>query len=256
MLNNQERLRQLLPAERERLRATFPPDRRQALIALTSARDAWYLAAETSPGQLTDGADQTRWYGLGWNRALQLGLEAAADTTSLVLSLPSKTLDAWADEVIQACGRLGEAELVLAQAETGYVQLQSSGEWTFDVWGATRRMSTEWREREDFAWWTAALARRVAPDLEDLLATRPQMAWRLRTLAPRGETPADLSTTDPVLDDYYRRLGQIFARRMSNQCGYPPSASIGGVTFQLYHDLLGLLIGWLLKHLDRFAALG
>jgi hypothetical protein len=256
MLNHPERLRQLLAAERERLRATFPFDREQALIAITRARDAWYLAAETSPGQPTEGEDRTRWFGLGWNRALQLALEATAEAPSLAPALPGTQMDAWADEVIPACGRLGEAELVLAQAESGYVQLHPSGERAFDAWVATRRMPTEWREREDFAWWTDALARRVAPDLDELLAARPELARRLQSLAPPGETPADLATTAPLVDDYYRQLGRVFVRRMANQSSYPPEASIGGATFQLYLDLLVLLIGWLLKQLDRVAALG
>jgi hypothetical protein len=122
MLNNQERLSQLLAAEQDRPRATFPSDRRPALLALTRARDAWYLAAERSPAQPESREDQARWYGWGWNRALQLGFDAG-DTPSRPPDPMGDALARWADEVIQECSRLGEAELVLAQAETGYLQL-------------------------------------------------------------------------------------------------------------------------------------
>src|SRR5262249_53652781 len=168
---------------------------------------------------------------------------------------PDGDLDEWADQMIQDCGRLGEAELVLAHAESGFLQLQQTEERTFDAWVATRQMPTEWREREDFAWWTAALTRRVAPELDGLLAAGPEVRRRL-ALLPHGATPADLATTDPAVDEHYRRLGSLHARRMANQASYPPNAAIGGVAFQLYLDVLGLLIAWMLKHLDRGAEPG
>ncbi|HEX5501722.1 MAG TPA: hypothetical protein VFW96_03825, partial [Thermomicrobiales bacterium] len=253
-----EALSQLIAGEQELLRATMPTDRPPALAALVRARDAAYLAtegaAEAAPPP--DEADQERLYGLGWNWALQLCFEAAPGDAGRVAVPGDEALDTWADRLIRACGRLGEAELVLAHGETGYLQLQQRGEGILDAWVATRRMPTEWREREDFAWWTAALARRFAPDLADLTAARPAMAERLRALVPRGEPTADRYTTDPAIDDYYRRLGTLYARRMANQYSYPADAAIGGVTFQTYLDLLGLLIGWLLRDLDLCAAPG
>jgi hypothetical protein len=257
-MNRHDRLRQLLATEQERQRATFPAARRLALTALARARDSWYLTAEGTPDPAppTDVDDKARRYVLGWNRALQLCFENAPDHPGIATLPVEGEWDAWSDRLIQECGRLGEAELVLAQCETGFLQLQQTGERTFDAWVATRTMPTEWREREDFAWWTAALARRLRPDLDKLAAARPAMTQRLRDLARRRETPADWRATDPAIDDDYRQLGAVYAARMSNQYSYPAGASIGGITFQIYLDLLGLLIGWLLKHLDGYTALG
>jgi hypothetical protein len=46
------------------------------------------------------------------------------------------------------------------------------------------------------------MARRVAPDLQALLAVGPEVVRRLRALDVLDETPADLATIDPVVDDY------------------------------------------------------
>jgi hypothetical protein len=215
-----------------------------------------YLADEYAPDLAppADGGGRARLYGLGWNRALELCFADAPGGAGGAPSSGDEGLEAWADAMILACGGLGEAELVLARCETGYLQLEQRGEDTFAAWVATRRMPTEWREREDFAWWTAALARQSAPELAELLAARPEMQRHLCALVPRPTAPADLAATDPAIDDYYRRLGSLYTRRMANQYSYPDDAAVGGVTFRLYGDLLGLLIGWLLKYLDLAGA--
>src|SRR5262249_61063040 len=72
----------------------------------------------------------------------------------------------------------------------------------------------------------------------------------------RGAARGDSPPTAPAVDEPYRRLGSLHARRMANQASYPPHAAIDGVAFQLYLDVLGLLLAWMLKHLDRGAEPG
>lgn len=251
-MNGQEALHQLLATEQDRLRAGVPADRSRALAALVRARDAVYLTDEYARDLAppADTEDQAHLYRLGWNRALELCFADAPGGAGNALYPGGENLEAWADAMLRACGRLGEAELVLARCETGYLQLQQRGEDTFAAWVATRRMPTEWREREDFAWWTTVLARQSAPELDELQAAWSAMQRRLSALVPCPAAPSDLAATDPAIDGYYRRLGSLYAMRMANQSSYPDDAAIGGVTFRLYRDLLGLLIGWLLKYLD------
>ncbi|MDP9374305.1 MAG: hypothetical protein M3Q65_17985 [Chloroflexota bacterium] len=257
-MDSQEQLRQLITAQQERLGAALPGDRQSAVIALVRARDRVQLAAEAAVSSAATGDDagRSRLYAVGWNKALRLCLADRAETSGATSAPGGDRFDEWAERFIQECGRLGEAELVLAGCETGFLQIQHGGERLFDAWVATRRMPTEWREREDFAWWAASLARRTEREWQELAADRPQVRQQLRALVGCGALPGDVYMTTPALDDYYRRLGLLHARRMAHQHSYPDDAAIGGCTFGLYRDLLARLIGWALRDLDLCVARG
>jgi hypothetical protein len=252
-MTGQERLRRLLATERERLRSTVPSDRRTALMALTRARDAHYLAkADLSDlAQTVDVDDRLSRVGLGWNQALKLGYDDWNGVATTRSSLDDNEPAGWADDLLEASGRLAQAELIVAQSDAGFLQLQASSDRTFDAWATTNRMPTEWREHEDFAWWTAALIRRDVPTLTRLMAADSDVKQRLHAFVRDFPQPTEVYFTEPAIDDYYRQLGSLHARRMANQTTYPPHVAIGGISFALYLDLIGLTIGWLLKDLDR-----
>jgi hypothetical protein len=46
-------------------------------------------------------------------------------------------------------------------------------------------------------------------------------------------------------------LADVRLKMMAYQLGYPPDAAIGGCTVQTYRDVLGWLIGWVLRARDR-----
>jgi hypothetical protein len=143
-------------------------------------------------------------------------------------------LKRWAERYLQECGRLTEAELVLAHCETGFMRMIDDGNGRFDAWIATKRAPTSWRERAGIDWWAAWLATRHEPELRALNAARHD--------AESGDSGNQAS---------YRRLAGLHLKRMAYQLGYPPEAAIGGCTIQTYGDVLKLLIAWALRAHDR-----
>jgi hypothetical protein len=220
------------------------------LIALVGAHDKRDLAPGLSPELLptTDGEGPAGPGTPGWNRALQLCLASEPAGDQRATSLADADLARWADDYLVACRGIGEAELVLAQCEAGSLQLQQSGERTFDAWRATSTMPTDWRERLDFTSWSARLGRCVAPRVVELVAARPDQKGR-RDLG--DEIMLTPGADDPGLADHFRQIGQLLVQRMANQWSYPSSAVIGDVALRCYVDLLALLIGWLLHHRDQ-----
>lgn len=252
-MDGQEQLRRLIEAHQERLRRTFPADRRQAIVALARARDWAYLKPDPAPHPAAplDPGEEGHRRAAGWNKALQLCFGATTGDAGGAPVPAGAGLDGWAERLIEECGRLAAGERVLAHCETGFMQVRQGGERAFDAWITTRRMPAEWRERVDFAWWAAALARRHGREMDELAAERPRVRERLWELARRRGAQIDPYAGDAELDGYYRRLGALHIKRMACQYGYPPGAAIGGCAFQLYLDIMGVLIGWALKDLDR-----
>jgi hypothetical protein len=231
-MNARERLRQAIDHQQDRLRAGAPPDRQAAILALLRIRDR----LPDSPGiePPTDLVTGRRLADLGGNKALQLCLEATGDRATAAPASSDDGLVGWGERFLQACGRLAQAELVLAHCETGFMRMVEDGNGTFDAWIATKLTPTNWRERADIDWWDAWLAARHAPELRALWSERP-----------------DPASSDPGQDAYYRRLADVRLKMMAYQLGYPPDAALGGCTVQTYRDVLGQLIAWGLQARDR-----
>jgi hypothetical protein len=234
-MNVQERLRRAIDEQQRRLRAGVPLEREAAILALVRAADRLPRSPGIEP--LPDLVTGRRRADLGANKALQLGLEATAGATTAApeASVDGGTdLDGWSERFLQECGRLVEAELVLASCETGFMMMVEDRPGTFDAWIATKRFPATWRERADVDWWAAWLARRHEPELRALSSDRP--------------TPG---RPDSAADAYYRQLAAVHLKMMGYQLGYPPDATIGGCTIQTYRDVLGQLIAWALRARDR-----
>ncbi|HKV59062.1 MAG TPA: hypothetical protein VJO32_12305, partial [Ktedonobacteraceae bacterium] len=56
--------------------------------------------------------------------------------------------------------------------------------------------------------------------------------------------------TTPEIDDYYTRLGMVRVKCMACHFLYPAHTLIGGCTVELYRNVLAVLTGYALKHLD------
>src|SRR4051812_17949463 len=116
-MNAQDRLRQAIDEQQDRLRADVPSNRQTAILALLQARDRLSdtPGIEASPDIITGRRLADR----GGNKALYLCLEstddaASASPVSADDGLDGNTgLDAWGERFLHECGQLAEAELVL-----------------------------------------------------------------------------------------------------------------------------------------------
>jgi len=229
-MNAQERLRQVIDQQQTRLRASVPPEREAAFLALIRGLDRPPCASAVEP--LPDLVTGRHICNLSGNKALQLVFESTGGT-SPVAATSGNGLDGWAERFLELCRGLAEAELVLAHCEPGFMRMVADGNGTFDAWIATKRPPTSWRERADTDWWASWLARRHEPELRALQSER----------LGKGRDYGD--------DAFYRRLANTHLESMAYQLGYPLDAAIGGSTVQTYHDVLGQLIGWALQARDR-----
>ncbi len=231
-MNVQERLRQAIDQQHGRLRAGIPPDRQAAILTLLRNQDRQRHSPGIEP--LPDLVTGRHLTALGRNKALQLCLESTGDEAQAASAPSGDGLDSWGERFLQECGRLVEAELVLAHGETGSMRMVDDGNGTFDAWIATKRTPAAWRERADFDWWASWLAGLHEPELRALRSGR-----------------ADVEGSDPERDAFYRQLANVHLEMMAYQLGYPLDAEIGGCTIQAYRDVLGVLIAWALQARDR-----
>src|SRR5947209_17024123 len=161
-----------------------------------------------------------------------------------------RTLNACADPVQLECDRLTEGEQVLAHCETGFMRMQQGGQKDFSVWIASKKMPTEWREREDIEWWTNALAKTYEREMQELAVEKVSIQQQLDAFASQWQADVTVYRTTQEIDNYYSRLGMVRVKSMACHFLYPAQTVIGGCTVELYGNVLAVLIGWALKQLD------
>ncbi len=251
LLSRQEQLSQLIDEQQARLRQTFPTQRGGAVVALTRAQDWRYLKSqETLNSAAKMAPTQNTLFASGWQKALQLCFSNASESPYVSPGIIDNTLDVWADQVLRECDRLAAGEQVLAYCETGFMRMQQGGEEDFSVWIASKKMPTEWREREDLTWWANTLAKTYERERQELATEHVSIQQQLDALAQKWQPDVPVYRTAREIDDYYRRLGMLRVRYMSCHLLYPASTIIGGCTVELYRNVLAVLIGQALKHLD------
>ena len=251
-LSKQEQLSQLIDEQQERIRQTFPAHRGSAVVALTRARDWHYLKLQDTLNAATKTATayNSYLYSSGWHKALQLCFGNAAESPYVSPIVTDSTLDAWADQVLLECDCLTEGEQVLAHCETGFMRMQQGGQKDFSVWIASKKMPTEWREREDLEWWTNALAKTYEREMQELAVEKVSIQQQLDAFASEWQADVTVYRTTQEIDDYYSRLGMLRVKSMACHFLYPAQTLIGGCTVELYGNVLAVLIGWALKQLD------
>ncbi|HET8911908.1 MAG TPA: hypothetical protein VFN23_10615, partial [Ktedonobacteraceae bacterium] len=171
-LSKQEQLRRLIDEQQEHIRQTFPAQRGSAVAALTRARDWRYLKDTLNlaiPGPI---AHNSYLFSSGWHLVLKLCFGDVTELPDFSPLIPDSTLDAWAEQVLQECDRLVAGEQVLAHCEIGFMSMQQGRQIDFFAWIASKKMPTEWREREDLAWWTNALAKSCEHEMQELAAEK------------------------------------------------------------------------------------
>ncbi|HUG16327.1 MAG TPA: hypothetical protein VMM78_15090 [Thermomicrobiales bacterium] len=220
-MNAQERLRQAIDQQRDRLRAGVPRDREGAILAVLRARELLPLPGASR--QQPDPVSGHRLADPGGNLALRLCVESTGGDTGQ----RGSALDGWAERFMMECGSLAEAELALAHCETGFMRLVDGSGGTFEAWITTKRAPATWRERAEFEWWAAWLAQRHGPGLTDVA----------------GSEAGD--------DGLYRRWADARVAMMGHQLAYPPDALVDGCAIGAYRAVLGRLIVRALQARDR-----
>ena len=255
-LTKQEQLRQLIDEQQKRIRQAFPAHRGSAVVALTRARDWQYLKFQETlhADTKTVTAYNAYLYLSGWQMALQFCFGDAVESPIVSPLVTDTTLDAWAGQVLLECDRLAAGEQVLAHCETGFMSMQQGGQKDFSTWIASKKMPTEWREREDLAWWTRALARTYEREMQELAIEKVFIQQQLDAFASEWQASMTAYRTTREIDDYYTRLGLLRVKSMACHFLYPDQTLIGGCTVELYRNVLAVLIGWALKQLDLYRA--
>ena len=256
-LSKQEQLHQLIEEQQERVRQTFPAQTGSAVIALTRARDWCYLKSQDTldTATPTTTGHNSYLYFSGWHKALQLCFGNVTEPPHVSPLVTDSTLDAWADQVLLECDRLAAGEQVLAYCETSFMKMQQGGQKDFSVWIDSKKMPTEWREREDLAWWTNALARTHEREMQELVMEKASIQYALDAFASEWQADQAVYRTTPEIDDYYSRLGRLRVKIMACHLLYPAHTLLGGCTVEQYRNVLAVIIGWALKQLDLCRAL-
>ncbi len=238
--SKQEQLRQLLKEHYASLQQTFPQNRYQSLLALVHTSNRHYLETQQN---------NTAYHVSPITLGLQKALSLCFLTENVSVDTPTDTLDIWASSTIQACNRLAEAERILEYCDSGFMRMQQSNDADYNVWIASKKMPTEWREHEDLIEWTNLLKQTYATEWDMLYAEKAHIQQQLAAFASNGQV-FPLYKTTRTIDDYYYRLGTLHVKSMTASTTYPASTHIGGCTFAVYRDVLGMLIGLALKHVD------
>ncbi len=234
--SKQEQLHQLLKEQHVSLQQTFPTDRYQSLLALICASNRHYFQNQHISTEYT-------------TTGLQKALSLCFSIENSTIAIPITTLNSWADSTLKACSRLVEAERVLAYCDTGFMRMQQDRASDYKVWVASKKKPTEWREHEDIVAWTNLLKQTYITEWDTLYAKKAAIQQQLATFALH-EQAFPLYKTTRTIDDYYDRLGALHVKCMVAYTTYPASTLVGTCTFAVYRDVLGVLIGLVLKQID------
>src|SRR6187200_492429 len=105
-MNVQERLRQAIDQQQSHLRASVPPNRRAAILALIRIQDRLPGSSGIEPPP--DLVTGRRRANLGGNKALQLCFESGGEEAMAAAATSGDELDGWAERFLEECGRLAE----------------------------------------------------------------------------------------------------------------------------------------------------
>ena len=158
----------------------------------------------------------------------------------------------WADGTLEALGELWCAKHHLVCATTGLARLVQAGPSSFHFLFELRHSGLEALERED-----------AYPNLPSELEEEYAELWRssiaieaalAETVRRGGRNPVHV--TDPGFQAHFRRIGEISARLMVGYDAFLPDSQFGGVSFELFRDVVGSLAGIGHEHFALSRAIG
>ena len=225
----QDDIRQLIDAQRERLRLEIPDNREAAILAIVGVLDR----ALVMPGAMREPDPVTgyRIANLGGNLALRLCLEA---DHAAIGPEPLQDVDDWARRFLVACGDLAAAELALSHCESGFMRIVRDAQDSYDAWIATKQMPASWRERLDIDWWARSLPGRGQREME----------------VGRGDQDVFAAVgMPPDAPDGDRAAAHV--QGMVWQFPYPTDAELGGIAIRVWRGVLHTLLDLALQETNR-----
>jgi hypothetical protein len=109
-------------------------------------------------------------------------------------------------------------------------------------------------EKEEFTWVQRFIADKEKPIMDSLTQIEPEVEKMMAPLVRRWRRHYIGYKTTPEIALYYEQRGILLSHLMFGQDSFPGEARFGGFEFDLYRSAVGILIGWMLKHL-HFARL-
>jgi hypothetical protein len=241
-------LQDLIRKEEQVVIASAPwSDRRLALLEICRACDMFFLTSDQHNDELVG------LYREGCNKAIKLFLDNSCNLTRAALFPSSHETMRWANAVIQHCGRLSLCEKLLEYQRSNLGKLTLIGSTVhFDF--SARYLGLESLERDEFEW-VSDLTNKVQQPARELLdSVAPEIRECMRSLVRRWGNHFIAYDTTPEIDAFFQQHGILAAQKMFGQDSFAGDAQFGALPFDFYRALVGVLIGWGLKHMN-FASL-
>lgn len=244
-------LSKLLEQETQRVQATYDRERRLGLIELVRAIDNFFVG-QIAPGERTDtDIEIGRLIAYSLPKIFNLFLDDSTKNDGAPLFCSVREIQAWADSVLQHCGRIvyGEQMLGMCAAGLGEIETISEHEFIFRLSRQSAPFGVEARERENYEWLSRFITSEMQrPHIEVLIAARQDIWKQMSKRVHPWRQHYIQYTTSPAIDIFYQHDGLLHTQRMTGNDSFPREASFGGIDFGSYCAAIATLVGWAIKH--------
>lgn len=184
----------------------------------------------------------------GWNKALDLFLDASCRDPSVPLIPSTKEDEEWADLVLRHCGRISQCEFMLGLWDTGLIELSEAESGVIRFRIASRRSGIERVERGDLFWLQNYIVDRQRPRMDRLLARFDGVARSMTELVRPSHDHYIAYGATPEVDSFFDDWATLHARTLTDFDSFPGDAVFGGLEFDIYRIAAEIMIGISLKH--------
>jgi hypothetical protein len=254
--NPRDELVAIIHQEEQRIRKTFPLERRLSVMELARAMDFYssrrFLAQEEPSDDLVQ---ITQLISYGLNKAIALFMDGEYIYPTYPIISSNEHSQQWADSVLINCGRLGVCEhlLEICKFNLGELRKEQPHEYRFRF--TAESMGAESYEAGHSEWFIQYISRKQEA-LLTLLRTREREVIREMAKRVKKWNKQYIEyDSHPLIDEYYEEKGLLYAQLMFGHDSFPPEAKFGGIEFRMYRTAVGLLVGWAFKHLAFCAQL-
>lgn len=250
-----QELIEIIRQEEQVILASFPLERRLAVMEISRAMDSFWVSINNSTEPLDDSHPVAQFIMFGLNKALSLFMDESCKYPSFPLMRSTDELQRWADSVLQHCGRLGICEHLLEICRIGLAELRRDQPRQYRFSFDAESIGAEAYEATNFAWFKNYVSNQQEAQMKILKSKRAKI-WKMMSKKVRPWNKHFIQyDTNPEIDSYYEMDGILYAQLMYGQDSFPGDAKFGGKEFNLYRAAVGVLTGWSFKHLGFCAQL-